>query len=59
MEELFFDGWYIDGNFAIRKDKFEERFDGLYSYDELIKHERCTPAWKNHFDDWKERGILI
>lgn len=58
MERLLIDGWYIDEDFAIEKEKFEELFNGKYEYDELINHENCTSAWKSIFDNWKKRGIL-
>lgn len=58
MEALLYDGWYIYGSFAIEKSKFEQRFDGLYKYSSLTGHENATSAWKDLFDEWKEKGIL-
>ena len=44
---------------AIPTDVFNERFNGAtLTYKSLTSHEKCTPAWKMIFDDWKTKGML-
>lgn len=54
------EGLYIDEelNLSFKKDYFEERFDNLIDYDNLINHKNATDGWKQVFDNWKQRGIL-
>lgn len=58
MNKILFDGWYLDGSFAMQKDEFERRFDNLYDFKELTKHKKSTAAWLDLFRDWKKRGLL-
>ena len=43
---------------VIKKDKFDEIFDGKTSYEKLINHENCTDGWKEIFNIWKEKGLI-
>ena len=55
-----YEGFYVDDVFQIQIEIaiFNERFTSVDNYEELISHTNCTPAWKEVFDSWKQRGLL-
>lgn len=54
------DGFYFDDELkiSIEKNVFNERFTNIDTYEGLIAHINCTPAWREVFDSWKQRGLL-
>lgn len=60
MKNLIDEFGYIDlgDSEVIHEDDFKERFGTELNYQRLIKHEQCTPRWKDIFVNWKELGIL-
>lgn len=40
------------------EDKFSDRETHQFNYEYLYNHENCTPAWKEIFSGWKQKGIL-
>lgn len=54
------DGVFVaHGNIYIDVNSFINRFDGaMFDHEDLINHDKTTPAWKLIFDDWKDQGVL-
>lgn len=62
MARLIFneEGELIDDeiNLIIQQEKFVNMFGHEWSFNRLISHENATEAWKDVFENWKQRGIL-
>ena len=43
---------------AIRKDVFENKFDGKYDFEYLSNHENCSERWQEIFNYWKNEGFI-
>ena len=46
------------GRLIIKKQDFVSRFGETITHDNFINHPNCTPAWKDVFDEWKEKGLI-
>ena len=60
IEQLIQDGEINDNELriAVTIESFSNMFGDDWSFDKLINHENITPAWKDIFETWKDRGLL-